>query len=97
MVTEQEARDMQTAIDTFENKDERDRQDQFNIDKGIAETWFNTLGIDIQGALTRDQALINYRNIQGLLVVATNRFRIIVLKEKLIEAENKFLERKKNG
>ena len=97
MPTEQEARDMKAAIEAFENKDERVIRDQFNADKAIAITWWNSLGIDIQRALTRDEALANYRTIESLLKTETDRFRLVVLREKLAEANEKFKERKANG
>jgi len=97
MVTEQEARDMDAAIIAFHDKDTQTQRTQFDADKAIAETWWNTLGIDIQGALTRDEAIDNYRQIESLLQTETDRFRLVVLKEKLVEADEKFRERKRNG
>ena len=97
MVTEQEARDMDAAMIAFRNKDDQVLRDQFNADKAIATTWWNGLGIDIQGALTRDEALANYRTIESLLQTETDRFRLLVLREKLAEANEKFKERKLNG
>jgi len=97
MVTEQDARDMVMAINDFQSKDGQTAKTQFDADKAIALTWFNSLGINIQGALTRDEALANFRTIESLLQTETERFRLIVLREKLDEANEKFKERKLNG
>ena len=90
MVTEQEARDMKTAIDAFQVKDRRDEQIQFDADKAVALTWFNGLGIDIQGATTRTQALANFTQIESLLKTETDRFRLFILRGKLDEANEKY-------
>lgn len=97
MTTEQEARDMVTAIQAFQSKDSQTAKTQFDADKVVAVTWFNSLGIDIQGALTRAEALTNYQQIESLLKTETESFRLLVLREKLSEANEKFKERKKNG
>ena len=88
---------MQAAIDAFQASDATAQRSQFTADKAVAETWFATLGIDIQGATTRDEALANYRAIESLLQTETDRFRVLVLREKLAEANEKFKERKANG
>ncbi len=97
MVTEQEARDMKSAIEAFQNKDTQSLKTQLVADKATALTWFNGLRIDIQGALTRDEALTNYRTIESLLKTETDRFRLFVLHGKLDEANEKYKELKRNG
>lgn len=95
--TEQEAIDMRQAIKDLENKEAQEARTQFNIDKTRAENWFNTLGIDIQGATTRRQALTNFNDILALLEIETERFRQMVLKEKEVEANEKYKEIKRIG
>ena len=89
MPTEQEARDMKTAITGFEKADALVKKTLFNDNKIIAQTWFDTLGIDIQGATTRRQALSNFTQIESLLKTETDRFRLFMLREKLDEANKK--------
>jgi len=90
MVTEQEARDMNIAITAFQNTDKAADEAQHNQNIRTAETWFNTLGINIPAATTRDQALTNFRSIQAEQTIQTDRFRLIVLRSKLNEANEKF-------
>ncbi len=73
------------------------KETQRQADMDIALAWYNTLGIDIQGALTRDDAINNYKQIELLLETETDNFRRGVLNEKLREANEKFKERKLNG
>ena len=63
---------------------------QRQADLDIALAWYNTLGIDIQGALTRDEALANYRQIESLLETETDNFRLFILRGKLDEANEKY-------
>jgi len=42
MVTEQEARDMNTAIEAFQASDAQARRDQLIIDLATAQTWYDT-------------------------------------------------------
>ena len=97
MVTELKAREMWTAIEAFQAKDNQAEETQRLADLAIAETWFNILGIDIQGATTRTEAYSNYTQIESLLQTETNSFRLKVLSDKLQEANEKFKERKANG
>ncbi len=90
MVTEQEARDMKTAITEFEKADALVKKTLFNDNKVIAEKWFDNLRIDIQGANTRRHALANFTQIESLLKTETDRFRLFVLREKLYEANKKY-------
>jgi len=95
LVTEQEARDMKTAITGFEDRDELAAQTQFNADLATAERWFNTLNIDIQGATTRTEALSNFNQIESLNQSETDRFRLMVLGKKLREANEKYKQVKR--
>ena len=97
MVTEQEARDMKTAIESFMNKDLETIKNQTDANKAIALTWFNGLRIDIQTATTREQALVNYNAIESLLKTETERFRLVILREKKEEANEKYRELKRIG
>lgn len=42
MVTEQEARDMNTAIEAFKDKDAQAQRQQAQADLAVAQTWYNT-------------------------------------------------------
>ena len=42
MVTEQEARDMNTAIEAFQNSDEQALRTQRQADVALAQTWYDT-------------------------------------------------------
>jgi len=70
---------------------------QFDADIQVALDWFNTLGISIQTATTRTEALDNFNQIETLLQTETDSFRLTVLRKKLQEANEKFMERKRNG
>jgi len=97
MVTEQDAIDMEEAMRLLEQKREQQVQTQYNADIAIVEAWFNTLGINIQTATNRTQALDNFNQIKSLLETETDTFRIGMLRRKLEEANEKFKERKRNG
>jgi len=96
MVTEQEARDMNTAILLFQAVDATADRAQFDADKAVAVTWFGTLGIDVVGATTRTQAIRNYNDIEIQIGTQTDKFRLLVLREKLYETNEKFKEIKRN-
>ena len=93
--TELQAREIDTAITDFKIKDAQAVQAQHDADLAVAETWFNSLGINIQGAITRTQALLNYRQIESLLQAETDSFRFTVLRENLDEANTKYRTVKK--
>jgi len=95
MVTEQEAKDMRDMIQQVEQTEEQQRETQNQADITIAERWFNSLGINIQRATTRTQALRNFKRIESLLQTETNSFRKSVLSKKLIEAAEKYKAVKK--
>lgn len=97
VVTEPQAREMQTAIEDFQAKDSQVIEAQNQADLGIALAWFNTQGINIQAAVNRNQALDNFNQIKLLLQTETDPIRKGVLREKLQEANEKFKERKRNG
>lgn len=97
MVTQQEAKDMRDAIRLLEQTESQQAQAQQQADLAIAQAWFNSLGINIQAATTRTQALDNFNQIESLLQTETDRFRLFILREKLAEANEKFKERKVNG
>lgn len=97
VVTESQAREMKTAIEAFQATDAQAAQDQNQADLAIALAWFNTLGINIQAATTRTQALSNFNQIESLLQTETDGFRLAILRKKKIEANEKFKERKRNG
>ncbi len=97
VTTETQAREMYTAIGDFQLKDTQAVQAQFDADKAVAISWWNTLGIDIIGATTRIEASTIYFQIEALLNTETDRFRILVLRKKLDEANEKYKVIKRNG
>ena len=66
MTTEIEAREIFSAIQSFQEKDAQTSKAQFDADLAVAQTWYDTLGIDIQSATTRTEALDNYNQIKSL-------------------------------
>ena len=61
----------------------------------VAIDWWNT----VKPAMpqTRDEALTAYRLIEGLLNTETDSFRLVVLRNRLQLANEKFKEIKRNG
>ena len=95
MITETEAREIQAAIEAFQVKDAQTIQAQQRADLGIATAWFNTLGINVQAATTRTQALTNFNQIESLLKTETDRFRLFILRNKLAEANERYKDVKR--
>ncbi len=95
--TEQEAKDMRDALNLLAQNEAQQAQTQYNADKTIALAWFNTLGINIQTSTTRTQALDNFDQIELLLETEIDVFKRTVLDQKLVEADEKFKEIKRNG
>ena len=93
--TEIQAREIHTAIGNFQSKDQQVIQAQFDADKAVAVAWYDSLGIDIQGATTRTQASDNYSQIDTLLQTETDRFRLLVLRQRLAEANERYREIKR--
>ena len=93
--TPPQARAMRDAIELENQKDAQQRQDQHNVDIGIATAWFNTQGININAATTRTQALDNFNQINSLLQSETDAFRLAILRKKLKEANEKYKAVKK--
>ncbi len=89
MVTEQEAKDMRTALNLLAQNEAQAAQVQQQADLAIALSWFNTLGINIQTATTRTKAQENHDEIEQLLQNETDVFRLSVLRTKLAEANEK--------
>lgn len=97
MVTIQEVKDMRDAIRQLEQTEAQQIQAQQQIDIATARAWFNTLGINIQAATTRDEALTAFQSIEKLHQTETDRLRRQILGIKLLEANEKFKEIKRNG
>ena len=97
VVTPEEAREMRDAIVALEQQEAQTAQAQRQVDIATATAWFNTLGINIQGAQNRGDALNNFDQIKSRLDTETDNFRLIILREKLTEANEKFKKRKRNG
>jgi len=84
MVTEQEARDMDSAQQAFRSKDRQDAQDQDVIDLAAAQTWFDTM---IKPTLTWNNTQIDLLQldntfadrgvIQSLRPVDQHRIRVL--------------------
>lgn len=95
MVTRQEAIDMRLALEELAQFEQQQAQTQFDVDLQVALDWWDTVKPAIP--TTRQEALDAYRFIEDLLKTETDRFRLIVLRKKLEEANEKFKERKRNG
>jgi len=95
VVTEPQAREMQAAIEAFRDKDAQTTRAQNQADLAIATAWFNTLGINIQAATTRTQALSNFNQIKSLLQTERDKFRKSILRQKQQEANEKYKQVKK--
>ncbi len=96
LVTEIEARDMQKAIQLFQVKDELVKREQHITDIRIAEAWFNSQNINLQSATTRVKAKNNFDEIEKLLQNSSDKYIIAVLQLKLVEANEKYIEVKRN-
>lgn len=101
VVTEDQAEEMRDAILLLEENEAK--QNEIQHKSGIigATSWFNTLGINIQGAQDRTAALDNFDQIKSLFETERNKqlkdgFKIIVLNDRLNEANEKFKEIKRN-
>jgi len=88
MVTEQEARDMAQAILDFQDLDSAAARSRFNADIATAEAWFQTIAPPVP--TNRDEALANFNFINGKSRTETDQFRLIVLRQKLNEANEDF-------
>lgn len=93
--TEQDAIDMETATRLLQQKRQEQDKTQYDANIQIALTWFNTLGINIQSATTRTQAKINHDEIESILKTETDSFRKSILRQKLVEANEKYIAVKK--
>jgi len=97
MVTQIEAKDMRDAIKQLEVFETQQAKAQQDILIRQAEDWFRTLGININSATTRNQALRNFQDIKILIESETERFKKAILRKKLEQANEKYKEVKRNG
>lgn len=95
MVSLQEAEEMRDAIRQLEQIENQQTQAQNQANRGVALSWFNTQGINIQSATTRLQALGNFNQIKSLIQTETDTFRLTILKIKLLDANEKYKQVKK--
>jgi len=109
MVTQQEARDMWAAIQQFQVADSAQVQVEHDAKVAVAEAWWDTIKPAVPN--TRDEALAAFRFIEAEIITQTNnfenetdrvqkevfQFRIVLLRNKLQLANEKYKERKRNG
>ena len=95
VVTEAEAREIRDALLALEQKEQQEALTQFNADLAVAQTWWDTVKPAIP--TTRDEAVTVFRQIEALLKTETDRFRLIILKQNLELANEKFKELKALG
>ncbi len=109
MVTQQEARDMWAAIQQFQAADEAQAQTDRAVKIAAAQAWWDT--IKPARPTTRTQALAAYKFIEAEIVTQTTNFRnetdpiqkeifefrVRLLRKKLVEANEKYKEIKRNG
>ena len=96
MVTPQEARDMRAAIEREDELDAISQRTQHdnNVNSALS-SWYNTLNIRIDASTTRTKALDVFEQIRSLLTTETDIFRLIILRQKLAEANEKYKKVKK--
>jgi len=93
--TEQDAIDMRDAMNLLQQKEQQQVQALYDTNIQIALTWWNT--VKPTTPTTRDEAKDAFDFIEQLLKTETDRYRLIVLRKKLEEANQEFIERKANG
>lgn len=86
---------MRDALKLLELTEVKAAQAQYKTDFGIAQAWYNT--IKRQTPTTRQEALDDFNYIKSLLESETHPIRLDVLREKIIQANEKFKEIKRNG
>ena len=90
MTTESEAREIKSAIESFQLKDEQVVQATHQTNIQLAKDWWETVKPTIP--TTRQEALDVYNFIKNLLKTETDRYRLQLLNKKLEQANEKFKE-----
>jgi len=94
-LTQADAIRIRDILKQLDESESTQANDIYKANKQVAMDWWNT--IKPTKPTTREEALSAYQLIEGLIQTETDDWRIRVLKEKLIEANEKFKERKRNG
>lgn len=93
---------VKTFIRNHDLLEQQNAQVKFDADKAVAQNWFtttirptltwnNTQTLDIQ----RVNILNDYNTVKNLLTTETDRFRLIVIREILEQANNRFKQIKR--
>lgn len=85
-------RDILKQLEEFESNEQRVINEARRV---VVEAWWDTVKPDVPQ--TRDEALEAYRFIEEKLKTETDGDRLALLRQKLQLANEKFMERKKNG
>ena len=94
-LTRSDAVRIRDAIRQLEQFERQQAKAENDAKIAVAQAWWDSIKPAVPQ--TRDEALIAYRFIEGLLQTETDRFRLILLRQKLEQANEKFKERKRNG
>ena len=109
MVTQQEAKDMRDAMRQLDIDEQAQAIVDFDVKIAVAQTWWD--GIKPAQPTTRAEALTVFEFIKAELVTQRNNFlievnptqkeifhmRVNLLRKKLKQANEKFMEIKRNG
>ena len=90
-----EIKEIRDKLKALEQKENDAVQALQQIEKNKVELWWD--GIKPDTPLTRDEALTAYRFIEGMIKSETDKNKLSLLRQKLIQANEKFKERKRNG
>ena len=90
VVTQQEAKEMREAISLLEQTEAQTTKAQFDIEMVKANVWYNTIEKPI--STTRQEALDKFNHIKSLLETETDDLRLRLLRKKLFEANEKYIE-----
>ena len=94
-ITNTEIEEMRYKLKLLEKKEADAGQAVSDTKRKVSSDWWN--GIKPETPLTRDEALKAYRTIEGMIKTEKNPDRLSLLRQKLIQANEKFKERKRNG
>ncbi len=94
-VTRQQAEEMRDAIKQLEEGEVVAAKVINDANIQVAVDWWDTIKPAVPR--TRDEALAAYQFIEGLLQTETDNYRLVLLRQKLRDANEKYRERKRNG
>ena len=96
-LTREDAKRIFDALQDLEVFTEKQNKAEYDSKMAQALVWFNTLGINLDSARTREKTLENYNTINQLMKSETDRYKRKMLSQKLKRANQRFKEVKKIG